>query len=221
MLAAINEQPGWTSGVGKLYMTMAQDVLYGNAMNNCIFLDNHDMDRVFSVFDEDPRKLKMAINWLLTLRGIPQLYYGTEVLMKNRKTTTDALVREDFPGGFPGDDPAKNLFSETGRNALQQDMFSHVSRLGQFRKGSSALGSGKMMQFIPKDGVYSYFRYDSKQTVLVIANTGNKPHQPDWSRLQERTTGFTRLRNVVTQEVISMNALQVAPGESFVFELLQ
>jgi hypothetical protein len=78
-----------------------------------------------------------------------------------------------------------------------------------------------MMQFIPKDGVYSYFRYDSKQTVLVIANTGNKPHQPDWSRLQERTTGFTRLRNVVTQEVISMNALQVAPGESFVFELLQ
>lgn len=221
MLAAINEQPGWTSGVGKLYMTMAQDVLYGNAMNNCIFLDNHDMDRVFSVFDEDPRKLKMAINWLLTLRGIPQLYYGTEVLMKNRKTTTDALVREDFPGGFPGDDPAKNLFSETGRNALQQDMFSHVSRLGQFRKGSSALGSGKMMQFIPKDGVYSYFRYDSKQTVLVIANTGNKPHQPDWGRLQERTTGFTRLRNVVTQEVISMNALQVAPGESFVFELLQ
>ena len=221
MLAAINEQPGWTNGVGKLYMTMAQDVLYGNAMNNCIFLDNHDMDRVFSVFDEDPRKLKMAINWLLTLRGIPQLYYGTEVLMKNRKTTTDALVREDFPGGFPGDDPAKNLFSETGRNALQQDMFSHVSRLGQFRKGSSALGSGKMMQFIPKDGVYSYFRYDSKQTVLVIANTGNKPHQPDWSRLQERTTGFTRLRNVITQEVISMNALQVAPGESFVFELLQ
>jgi glycosidase len=221
MLAAINEQPGWTSGVGKLYMTMAQDVLYGNPMNNCIFLDNHDMDRVFSVFEEDPGKLKMAINWLLTLRGIPQLYYGTEVLMKNKKTTTDALVREDFPGGFPGDDPTKNLFSATGRNALQQDMFNHVSRLGQFRKSSSALGSGKMMQFIPKDGVYSYFRYDSKQTILVISNTGSKAHQPDWSRMQERTSGFTRLRNIVSQEVISMSTLQVAPGESFVFELLQ
>lgn len=221
MLAAINEQPGWTNGVGKLYMTLAQDVLYGNPMNNCIFLDNHDMDRAFSVFDEDPRKLKMALNWLLTLRGIPQLYYGTEVLMKNKKTTSDALVREDFPGGFPGDDPAKNLFSVAGRNALQQDMFTHVSRLGQFRKSSSALGSGKMMQFIPRDGVYTYFRYDSKQTVLVIANTGTKTHQPDWNRLQERTTGFTRLRNVITQEIVSMNALQVAPGESFVFELLQ
>jgi glycosidase len=221
MLAAINEQPGWTNGVGKLYMTMAQDVLYGNPMNNCIFLDNHDMDRVFSVFDEDPRKLKMAINWLLTLRGIPQLYYGTEVLMKNKKTTSDALVREDFPGGFPGDDQAKNLFSAAGRNAMQQDMFNHVSRLGQFRKNSSALGSGKMMQFIPRDGVYSYFRYDSKQTVLVIANTGEKPHQPDWARFQERTKGYTRLRNVVTQEVVSMNALQVPPGESFVFEMLQ
>lgn len=221
MLAAINEQPGWTSGVGKLYMTMAQDVLYGDPMNNCIFLDNHDMDRVFSVFDEDPRKLKMALNWLLTLRGIPQLYYGTEVLMKNKKTTSDALVREDFPGGFPGDDPGKNLFAATGRNAQQQDMFSHVSRLGQFRKSSSALCSGKMMQFIPRDGLYTYFRYDAMQTVMVIANTGSKTMPLEWNRLQERVKGFSRLRNVITQEITSMSALQVAPGDSFVFELLQ
>jgi glycosidase len=202
-------------------MTMAQDVLYGNPMNNCIFLDNHDMDRVFSVFDEDVKKLKMAINWLLTLRGIPQLYYGTEVLMKNKKTTTDAMVREDFPGGFPGDDPAKNLFTAAGRTAQQQDMFTHVSRLGQFRKNSSALGSGKMMQFIPREGLYTYFRYDNKQTVMVVANTGNKSVQPDWAHLKERTSGFSRLRNVITQEVVPMRGLQVAPGESFVYELLQ
>jgi glycosidase len=221
MLAGITEQAGWTNGTGKLYMTMAQDVLYGNPMNNCIFLDNHDMDRVFSVFDEDVKKLKMAINWLLTLRGIPQLYYGTEVLMKNKKTTTDAMVREDFPGGFPGDDPAKNLFTAAGRTAQQQDMFTHVSRLGQFRKKSSALGSGKMMQFIPREGLYTYFRYDSKQTVMVVANTGNKSVQPDWAHLKERTSGFSRLRNVVTQEIVPMRGLQVAPGESFVYELLQ
>jgi glycosidase len=221
MLAGITEQAGWTNGTGKLYMTMAQDVLYGNPMNNCIFLDNHDMDRVFSVFDEDVKKLKMAINWLLTLRGIPQLYYGTEVLMKNKKTTTDAMVREDFPGGFPGDDPAKNLFTAAGRTAQQQDMFTHVSRLGQFRKNSSALGSGKMMQFIPREGLYTYFRYDNKQTVMVVANTGNKSVQPDWAHLKERTSGFSRLRNVITQEVVPMRGLQVAPGESFVYELLQ
>ncbi|NDF97977.1 MAG: alpha-amylase [Chitinophagia bacterium] len=221
MLAGISEQPGWTNGVGKLYMTMAQDVLYGNPMNNCIFLDNHDMDRAFSVFDEDVKKLKMALNWLLTLRGIPQLYYGTEVLMKNKKTTTDALVREDFPGGFPGDDPGKNLFTSAGRNAQQQDMFTYVSRLGQFRKSSTALGSGKMMQFIPRDGLYTYFRYDNNQTVMVIANTGNKSVQPEWTRLQERTNGYSRLRNVITQEIVPMRSLQVAPGESFVFELLQ
>ena len=163
----------------------------------------------------------MAINWLLTLRGIPQLYYGTEVLMKNKKTTTDAMVREDFPGGFPGDDPAKNLFTAAGRTAQQQDMFTHVSRLGQFRKNSSALGSGKMMQFIPKEGLYTYFRYDSKQTVMVVANTGNKSVQPDWAHLKERTSGFSRLRNVITQEIVPLRGLQVAPGESFVYELLQ
>jgi glycosidase len=202
-------------------MTLAQDVLYGNPMNNCIFLDNHDMDRAFSVFEEDPRKLKMALNWLLTLRGIPQLYYGTEVLMKNKKTTSDALVREDFPGGFPGDDPASNRFNPSGRTAAQQDMFNHLSRLGQFRKSASALGAGKMMQFIPRDGVYTYFRYDNSQTVMVIANTSNKSVQPEWGRFQERVKGFSRLRNVITQEIVPISACTVAPGESYVFELLQ
>ena len=221
LLAATAEQPGWTSGIGKLYMTLAQDVLYGNPMNNCIFLDNHDMDRAFSVFEEDPRKLKMALNWLLTLRGIPQLYYGTEVLMKNKKTTSDALVREDFPGGFPGDDPASNRFNPSGRTAAQQDMFNHLSRLGQFRKSASALGAGKMMQFIPRDGVYTYFRYDNSQTVMVIANTSNKSVQPEWGRFQERVKGFSRLRNVITQEIVPISACTVAPGESYVFELLQ
>ena len=79
----LNEKFDWMTGVNKIYTTLAQDVLYKDPMNNCIFLDNHDMDRVFSVIDEDWKKMKMGFNWLLTLRGIPQIYYGTEVLMKN------------------------------------------------------------------------------------------------------------------------------------------
>lgn len=219
IMAGINEKFGWTNGVNKLYMTLAQDILYKNPMNNCMFLDNHDMDRIFSVADEDWNKLKMAINWLYTLRGIPQLYYGTEVLMKNRKTTTDAMVREDFPGGWPGDAASKNLFTTAGRNVQQQMAFTHFSRLGQFRKSSSAIGSGQMMQYIPQDGLYLYFRYDTKQTVLVIANTGEKKVTPNWSLYKERVKEFTKLRDVISGAISSLEELTVSPGESFVFEL--
>lgn len=221
IMAGINETFGWTNGVNKLYMTLAQDLLYKNPMNNCLFLDNHDMDRIFSIVDEDWNKLKMAVNWLYTLRGVPQLYYGTEVLMKNRKTNTDAMVREDFPGGWPGDAPAKNLFIPSGRSSQQQMAFNHFSRLGQFRKSSSAIGAGKMMQYIPQEGLYLYFRYDEKQTVVVIANTGEKAISPNWSIYKERVKDFTRLRDVISGAILPLHTLTVSPGDSFVFELLR
>lgn len=221
IMAGINEKFGWTNGVNKLYMTLAQDFLYKNPMSNCMFLDNHDMDRIFSVVDEDWSKLKMAVNWLYTLRGIPQLYYGTEVLMKNRKTATDAMVREDYPGGWPADAPSKNLFTPAGRSQQQQTAFDHFSRLGQFRKSSSAIGTGKMMQYIPQDGLYAYFRYDNKQTVLVITNTGDKTVSPNWSIYKERVNGFTKLRDVISGTTTTFDALSLSPGDSFVFELLR
>ncbi len=219
ILAGMNEPYGWTNGVNKIYMTMAQDVVYKEPMNNCIFMDNHDMDRIFSVAGEDWSKLKMGVNWLLTLRGIPQFYYGTEVLMKNFKTTTDAMVREDFPGGWKEDSVTK--FTTAGRNARENEAFNHVSTLANFRKNSSAITSGKMMQFIPKEGVYIYFRYDSRQTVMVITNTGDKSIKPDWTIYAERTKGFNRLKDVVTGKTQSLNGFEIQPKESFVFELLR
>ncbi len=124
ILAGMNE-PG--NGVNKIYNTLAQDVLYKDPMNNCIFMDNHDMDRVYSVVDEDWSRLKAGLNWLLTLRGIPQLYYGTEVLMKNKKVNTDATVREDFPGGWEGD--AVNRFTAAGRTELENEVFNLYQRI--------------------------------------------------------------------------------------------
>jgi len=180
MLAGMNEQPGWLNGVGKIYAMLSNDFLYKNPMNNCIFMDNHDMDRVFSVIDEDWKKMKMGFNWLLTLRGIPQIYYGTEVLMKNKKENTDATVREDFPGGWADDKAKDNRFTKEGRSDKQDEAFEYVSRLANFRKNSSALTMGKTMQYIPKDGFYVYFRYDNNQTVMVATNTGEKTVKPDW-----------------------------------------
>jgi neopullulanase len=220
MLAGMNEQFGWTQGVNKIYMTLAQDLVYQQPLNNCIFLDNHDMDRVYSVVDEDWKKLRMGINWLLTLRGIPQMYYGTEVLMKNKKTNSDAAVREDFPGGWPDDKEKDNRFTKKGRSDEQDQAFSYVSSLARFRKTSSALTTGKTMQFIPKDGLYLYFRYDDKQTVMVIANTGTKTVKPDLNVYQERLKNYKSVRNVVSGKTKSLQDIELEPGESFVFELI-
>lgn len=221
MLAGMNEAFGWLNGVNKIYMTLSNDFLYKDPMNNCIFLDNHDMDRVFSVIDEDWKKMKMGFNWLLTLRGIPQLYYGTEVLMKNKKVNTDATVREDFPGGWPDDKPKDNRFTKAGRSDKQQEAFEYISRLAQFRKNSSAITSGKTMQYIPKDGCYIYFRYDNKQTVIVITNTGDKKVKPDWSDFQERVKGFSQARDVVSGVIRPLATLEIGPGESWVMELVR
>src|SRR6218665_539756 len=219
LLSAMNLSKGWSDGVNKIYMTLAQDLVYKNPMNNCIFMDNHDMDRVYSVVGEDWEKLKMGYNWLLTMRGIPQLYYGTEVLMKNMKKETDAMVREDFPGGWQED--KDNKFTDAGRTEAEKTAFNYLSALGQFRKRSSAITRGKMTQFVPKDGTYIYFRYNTDQTVMVIANTGDKAFTPDWNNYQERTSGFTKARDVVTGEVRSLEGMEVKSKESFVFELVK
>ena len=220
MVEAMKDAPSWTGGVNKLYMTLAQDGLYKNPMNNCLFLDNHDMDRIFSTVDEDWKKLRMGLNWLFTLRGFPQLYYGTEVLMKNKKTSTDATVREDFPGGFPGDKEKDNRFTKQGRSDKQDEAFDYISRLANFRKTSSAIIGGNTMQFIPKDGLYVYFRYDKNQTLMVIANSGDKKVKPDWTVFAERVKGFSRVRDVVSGKIQSISDLSLDSKDSFVFELL-
>ena len=220
MINAAKEESGWSTGVIKLYNSLAQDVLYADPTKNCIFLDNHDMDRIYSVLGEDWNKLKMTLNWLFTLRGMPQLYYGTEVLMKNYKVNTDATVREDFPGGWPSDDVRSNRFIKEGRTISQDSTYNYISQLAGFRKSSSALITGRLMQFIPRDGLYLYFRYDSRQTVLVISHTGKEVVKPDWSVYRERVDGYSRVRNVVTGEVTRLIDFSIKPGESFVLELL-
>jgi glycosidase len=161
----------------------------------------------------------MGLTWLLTLRGIPQIYYGTEVLMKNKKTNTDATVREDFPGGWDVD--PVNRFTSLGRTSEENEAFNYVSALANFRKNSSALTMGKTTQFVPYRGLYTYFRYDSKQTIMIIANTGEKMARPRWDTYKERTTGFTKVRNVMTGTISSFDELTLQSKECFVLELVK
>ena len=172
-------------------------------MRNVIFLDNHDLDRYYSVVGEDIRKFKMGIALLLTQRGIPQLYYGTEILMKNFKNPSDAEVRRDFPGGFPGD--GVNKFLAAGRTEQENDAFNYVKRFANFRKNSSALKTGKLMQYLPEDGVYVYFRYDNAETVMCVFNQNDASRTINLSRFTERIKDNKR-------------ALDVATGTSFNLE---
>ncbi len=193
ILPALKEPFGWTEGVNKLYTTLAQDVVYKDPMKHVNFLDNHDKTRFFSEIGEDFQKYKMGVGWLLTARGIPQLYYGNEVLMKG-VSNPDGWVRLDFPGGWPGD--RQNKFESSGRTAQENEAFNWVKTIANYRKKSSALKTGKLMQYVPEDWVYTYFRYDNNQTVMVVMNTSNDERTIKPDRFAERTAGFTKAKNI-------------------------
>ncbi len=201
IVEAVNKPNGWTDGVTKLYMTLAEDLMYKKPYENCIFLDNHDMERFVSVIGEDMNKYKMAMSLLFTIRGIPQLYYGTEIWMKNFKDPNDGMVRLDFPGGFVGD--ASNKFIASGRNATEQEAFNFVKVLANFRKKSSALQSGKLMQWLPQDGLYVYFRFDNNQTIMVVINTSDKAKEVQFKNYTECTNKYSKGTDVLTNKNVS------------------
>lgn len=216
ILPALNQPFGWTEGVNKLYTTLSNDFLYKDASKNCIFLDNHDLNRFYSEVKEDMGKMKMALAWLLTSRGIPQLYYGAEVLMKGEKNPNDGWVRLDFPGGWKGDQ--KNAFTGAGLTADEQAIQQYTAKLANFRKKSSAIATGKMMQFLPVDGLYVYFRYDGKQTVMCVMNTADKEMKVDFAKYAERTKGFTGAKDVVTGNTVGSN-FTIPAKQMWVLEL--
>jgi glycosidase len=186
-------------------------------MKQVIFLDNHDKTRFLSEIGEDLQKFKMGIAWLLTCRGIPQLYYGTEVLMKG-VANPDGWVRLDFPGGWEGD--AQNKFEASGRTAQENEAWNFTKTIAQFRKKSSAIKTGKLMQFVPDNGVYTYFRYDDQQTVMVVMNTGNDEKTLDPQRFSERTKGFSKGRDIITYAPNGLNETWKIPGKTiWVLEL--
>jgi glycosidase len=214
---AIKDTSDGGGGVSELYNTLSNDFLYEDPMRNVIFLDNHDMTRFFSQIGEDVAGQKMGIEWLLTERGIPQLYYGTEILMKG-VANPDGWVRLDFPGGWAGD--RKNAFTGAGLSADEGAVQQLVKTLGTFRQGSSALKTGRMMQYVPRNALFVYFRYDARQTILCAMNTGMKPADIDFSRYSQRTAGFTDAVDIVTGQKYPLAQKAEIPGRTmWVLEL--
>ena len=220
LLDGVKESGGWDNGANRPYSILAQDAVYENPNTLVTFLENHDTDRFFSVVGEDIDKYRMAATWLLTMRGIPHWYYGTEILMKNFKNPSDAEVRRDFPGGFAGDKEDK--FTAGGRSKAENDAFNFVKTLANYRKNTPALSSGKMMQYLPQNGTYVYFRYDDKATVMIASNQNDKPITLDMARFSERVTGFTKAKNALTGEVLTdLKTVQLPAKNALVLELMK
>jgi glycosidase len=198
---------------GALYSILAQDGLYKDPYRNCIFLENHDMNRILSELGDDVTRLKLATGLLLTLRGIPQIYYGTEVLMKNFKNPSDAEVRRDFPGGFPGDGVDK--FSPAERSAAETDYFNFLRKVANYRKTSSAIVKGKTLQYQAQNGVYVYFRYSSGQRIMCVLNPSDKSAEISPSFYSEGLAGRKQGRDIISGASITLGDKLTVPAKTF------
>ena len=216
---AMTKDFGWTEGVNKLYTALAQDFVYKDPMRNVIFLDNHDIARFYSVVGENMQKYKTAINWLLTCRGIPQFYYGAEIGMTGTTSPNDGYVRQDFIGGWKAD--KVNKFTAAGRTEKENEIWNHISTLANYRKTSSAIANGKMMQYVPQDGVYVFFRYNQNQTVMVVMNTAKENKTINLKRFEERTKGFSKMKNIFSAEVSNLKEINLDAYKSGVYELMK
>lgn len=214
ILDGVNQSFGWTEGIMKLYMTLSQDFLYKNPNRNCIFLDNHDTNRFFSMVGEDLSKYKMALGLLFTLRGIPQVYYGTEILMKNFKDPNDAAVRKDYPGGWTTD--SINKFDVTSLSSSELEAYNYFSKLANFRKTSLAITSGSTKQYIPQDGIYVYFKTHGNDRLMCIVNTNNSISELQLDRFSESTRGISSTVDVLAENKKEpLSEKIVLPAKSF------
>jgi neopullulanase len=216
---SLTREQGWQEGIMKIYQNLANDFIYKNPYNNVTFIDNHDIARFYSVVNEDMSKYKSAIAWLLTCRGIPQWYYGAELGFTGY-TNPDGKVRQDMPGGWKED--TRSVFTEGGRTDKEKEIFNYTKKLANWRKTKPALHDGKLMQFIPVDGVYTYFRYTPTETIMVVMNTHGKKVSLDTKRFQERLKGFTKGKNAANDLIINdLGTIELDNFETKVIELMR
>jgi len=199
MAEALREEEKWDKGLIKIYEGLANDFHYPSPKDIMVFPDNHDMDRIHTQLGQDASLTKMAMAYLLMLPRIPQIYYGTEILMENSDKPGDhGLIRTDFPGGWPGD--AVNAFSGEGLTEDQKDMQHYLKTLLNFRKNNKIIHEGKTVHFSPKEGVYILFRIKNDDVVVLILNKNDQEFELDLSRFKEIGIDERQMRNVTTGE---------------------
>ncbi|MEI7538448.1 MAG: glycoside hydrolase family 13 protein, partial [Comamonadaceae bacterium] len=203
-------EDGDRTGLNVLYESLANDFQYPAPENLVIFEGNHDTSRIFSELSQDDGLYQMAMVYLATMRGIPQFFYGTEILMTSPRQRNDGLVRADFPGGWAGD--AVNAFSGQGLSPGQREAQQFLRRLLNWRKSATVTHTGRLMHFVPEQGTYVYFRYDKRARVMVAFNKNRQPVTLELSRFHEMLTPRSAGTDVLSGQRISLAKKLILPA---------
>lgn len=215
-----SSKEGSEAGLFKIYEVIAQDFLFEDTNNILIFLDNHDLPRFAKVGESDLRRYKQALAFLLTTRGIPQIYYGTEILIPGTKQQGDGVIRADFPGGWKED--SVNAFTPLGRNQLQNEAWNYTKTLLNWRKSSKPVTEGTLIHYTPDtSGCYVYARIKDNKTVLVIMNGTDKEQKLQMNRFMEVIKNSSSGKDVVTGKTLNLNSdLEIGPRDVYILELI-
>ena len=224
---------GWGAGMSKVYDILSHDFVYHDLSKMLIFPGNHDTARIGDCVRKDPRALKIAMTMMATMRGIPQIFAGDELMFVSTNPGNigdHPGLRVDFPGGWEGD--KLDFFTAEGRKAqthntdglkvqkgMADDLFNYVSRLFQWRKTADVIHNGKTVHFMTRDNTYAYFRYNDEAAVFVYINNNLDPVNVPWSYYSEITEGLQGGVDVLTGEAAEVSdATVVAPKTALVVE---
>ena len=215
---AFNEpEQGWDKGMVRFYENFVNDFLYKDPNNLLIFFENHDTQR-FNEYCPKIEDYKLATTLLATTRGIPQIYYGSEIGMKGDKGKGDADIRRDFPGGWPGD--TNNAFTDKGRTEEQKAYFDFSKKIWNWRKGKSVIHSGSFTQFLPQNNVYVYFRHNENETVMVVLNNSKEAQTLDLLRFSDLIKKHKSSLDIISGNTIPLErTLTIDSKKSYILEL--
>ena len=212
------DKANWDKGIIKVYENFTNDFLYPNTNNMLVFAENHDTNRFNQIYQGDFKKYQLAMSLVATIRGIPQLYYGSEIGMKGDKNVGDGDIRHDFPGGWKGD--TNNAFSAEGRTKEQQQFFDFTAKLFNWRKSKSVIHTGKTTHYVPENNVYTYFRYNDSESVMVIINNSNEKQEIAVSRFKENTQNYSSGKDVISGQTINIkNNISIEGKSALILEL--
>ncbi|MBF02375.1 MAG: alpha-amlyase [Flavobacterium sp.] len=196
-------EANWSNGTIKFYENFVNDFLYDNPNNLLIFIENHDTGRFNEIYKNDFKKFQLGMTLLATTRGIPQIYYGSEIGMAGDKGKGDADIRQDFPGGWKSD--SNNAFKNSGRTEMQKQYFDFSKKLLNWRKNKAVIHSGKLTHYIPENNVYVYFRHNDTESVMVILNNSLNTQVINLNRFEENIKGFISGKDIISEEILKLN----------------
>jgi glycosidase len=218
VIQSLKNPETWGGGLITLYEALANDFQFSHPEKLIIFPDNHDMSRFYTQLGENVDLLKMGIAYYATTRGIPQLFYGTEILMSNTGTEEHGIIRSDFPGGWAGDQV--NAFTGAGLTEKQKQAQEFFRKVLNWRKSNPVVHSGELKHFAPVDGVYVYFRYNQSGKVMVVLNKNTQEKTIDTSRFREVMDNCTSGKEIISgTSIADLKNLKVPATSAMIIEL--